>query len=699
MSSLDPLFAPSSVAVVGDSPTGGRGATMREHLVRLGFPGPVHPVNPKYETIDGRRCYPSLPAIGEPVDAVLIAVSAKRAVATLRDAAAVGARAAVVIASGFAEADASGRELQAELAGIAEETGIALCGPNCYGVIDFTSRFAGYGGPVPRSLRAGNVAMLLQSGALTHAVLNPSSPRGLGLSHLVTTGNEAVVRLGEYVRRAVDDPATKVIACFIEGLRDPEVFAEAVVAARAAGKPVVVCKTGRSEGSRRAAVAHTGALAGNDSAFDALCDAAGVVRVDDLDQLVETCLLLAADHPVEPPFAFASISGGGSGVMADLAAAEGLELASFTESTAAELRAVLPDFANVGNPLDLTGAVGERPELTTETVRVLDAAAEVGTVAFALNASTADNDVEIGLYASMLGNAALGTGNTPLVGFTMTSGGMAPPVAEVAARAGIPLLMGMRETIAALARVSRARARRRDWTPPATPPGAPPARTVLSESESAARIAAAGLTLPEQAIVDTVDDAVAAASRIGYPVVIKAESPAIPHKTEAGCVAVGPANQEQARAAAERVLAAAHRAAPGEPVRLLVAELVPDGVDLLVGGIAEPGVGHLLVVGLGGTLAELFTLSPQRILAPVHRSEAEELLASGTVGTLLAGYRGAPAADIEAAAAAITSVSALLAANPDIQELDINPLRVLPRGQGIRVLDALVVLGSDPTAQ
>lgn len=698
MSALDALFTPSSVAVVGDSPTGGRGATMREHLVRLGFPGRLHPVNPKYETIDGRRCYPSLQAIGEPVDAVLIALSAKRAVSTLRDAATIGARAAVVIASGFAETDASGRELQAELAAIAADAGMAVCGPNCYGVMDFSTRFAGYGGPVPRSLEAGNVAMLLQSGALTHAVLNPSSPRGLGLSHLVTTGNEAVVRLGAYVRRAVDDPATKIIACFVEGLRDPDEFADAVVRAREAGKPVVVCKTGRSEGSRRAAVAHTGALAGNDAAFDALCEAAGIIRVDDLDQMVETCLLLSTGRAVESPVVFASISGGGSGVMADLAAAEGLELAAFSESTTARLREVLPAFANVGNPLDLTGAVGEHPELTTETVRVLDAAAEVGTIAFALNASNADNDVEIDMYAGMLANAAAGATDTPLIGLTMTSGGMAEPVAEVARVADVPLLMGMRETIAALARVVRARGRRRDWQPPDTPPTAAGTRTVLSESESSAMVARAGLALPDQWLVDTVDEAVAAAEQIGYPVVIKAESPAIPHKTEAGCVAIGPADADETRAAATRVLAAAHRTAPGAPVRLLVCELIPDGVDLLIGGVAEPGVGHLVVVGLGGVHAELFTLTPQRILAPVTDVEATELLRRGTVGKLLAGYRGAPESDLAAAAAAVSTVSRFLTSNPDVHELDVNPLRVLPKGQGVRVLDALVVLGTDKSS-
>lgn len=695
MSSLDALFAPASVAVVGDSPTGGRGAMMRAHLERLGYAGPIYPVNPKYQEIRGRRCYPSLSEIGEPVDAVLLAVSAPRAVTMLREAAGLGARAAVVIASGFAEAGAEGKRLQDELTRVAHDNGIALCGPNCYGAISFVDGFAGYGGPVPHSIGTGDVAMLLQSGALSHAVLNPAGPRGLGLSHLVTTGNEAVVKLGAYVRHVVDDPRTRVIACFIEGLRDPEVFTDAVLAARAAGKPVVVCKTGRSERAKAAAVAHTGAIAGNDAAFDALCRAAGVIRVDDLDQMIEACLLLSSGQTIEPPFAFASISGGGSGVMADLAAAEGLELAQFSDATADRLREVLPSFANVNNPLDLTGAVGEQPELVTAALRVLDDAAEVGTVGFAINASCADDEFESRMYARMLGDAAAGATSTPMVGFTMTSGGMDSSVLATANQAKIPLLMGMRESIAVLARVARARRHRRQWHRPDRPPVSPRRPKTLSEGRSSALLAEAGLRLPAHEIVDGVADAVDAAQRIGYPVVVKAESPDIPHKTEAGCVALGLGDAEQVRLAAERVLEAGRRAAPDSTVRLLVSEMVPDGVDLLVGAVAEPGIGHLVVVGLGGVLTEVLSASTQRILAPVTQAEAEEMLADGVLGRMLAGYRGAPAADRTAAAQAIVAVSRFLVDHPEVHELDINPLRVLPEGHGVRLLDALIVADGD----
>ena len=692
---IDALFAPRSVAIVGDSPSGGRGAMMRENLDRLGFDGAVFPVNPKYDDIAGRRCYPSLGAIGSPVDVVLAAVSAPRAVEAVRDAGRLGARAAVVIASGFAEAGAAGVELQHQLKEAADEFGMAVCGPNCYGVFNPAGGFAGYGGPTPLGLRTGRTALLMQSGALTHALLNPASLRGLGVSHLVTTGNEAVLRLGDFVQHAVDDPDTSVIACFIEGLRDPGRFADALVAAKDAGKPVVVCKTGRSQAARAAAVAHTGALAGSDDAFDALCQATGAIRVDDLDQLVEACLLLSVDNAVRAPVVIASISGGGSGVMADLCAREGLDLAEYSDETATRLRQVLPAFANVGNPLDLTGAVGEQPDLVRAAAEVLGGAPETGSLAFALNASTADNDTELDMYSRMLRDAAAGAkaGPSAFVGFTMTSGPMHPSLVETAAECGVPLLMGMQEAITVMGRVVAARQNSRDWRrnpSTETPAGA---QSVLSESQSKALLDQFGVTLPKEVVVDGVDEAVAAAEALGFPVVVKVDSAAIPHKTEAGCIRVALTSADQVRDAVAEVSTAAEVAGQGAPYRILVAEMVADGLDLVVGAVAEPEIGHLLVVGLGGVLVEL-QARPLAALTPVDPDGARRLLSGAAVGRLLAGYRGGKPLDVDAAVDAICGISRLLTGHPDIAELDVNPLRVLPEGQGALALDALIVRAS-----
>jgi acetate---CoA ligase (ADP-forming) len=692
---IDALFAPRSVAIVGDSPGGGRGAMMRANLERLGFDGAIYPVNPKYDQIAGRPCFPSLSAVGSEFDVVLAAVSAPRAVETVREAGRLGAGAAVVIASGFAEAGSSGVDLQQQLTDAAAEYGMAVCGPNCYGVFNLAGGFAGYGGPTPVGLRRGGTALLMQSGALTHALLNPASLRGLGISHLVTTGNEAVLRLGDFVQHAVEDPDTSVIACFIEGLRDPGRFADALVAAAAAGKPVVVCKTGRSQAARVAAVAHTGALAGSDDAFDALCEATGTVRVDDLDQLVEACLLLSSKQPVRAPVVIASISGGGSGVMADLCAREGLALATYSEETAGRLREVLPTFANVGNPLDLTGAVGEQPDLVTSTTEILGAAGEIGSLAFALNASTADNDAELGMYSTMLRDAAAGAkaSTSAFVGFTMTSGPMHPTLIETAAECGVPLLMGMQEAITVMGRVATAQRNRRDWQRSARAGSPGGERRVLSESESKVLLAEAGVMLPRETVVSTADEAVAEAEAVGYPVVVKVDSAAIPHKTEAGCIRIGLTTPAEVRTAVSEVSAAADVAGAGAPYRILVAEMVPDGLDLVVGALVEPEIGHLVVVGLGGTLVEL-QAGTRSALTPVGPGEAHDLLGSKPISRLLAGYRGGSALDTEAAAASIAAISRLLEAHPEILELDVNPLRVLPEGKGAVALDGLIVTGS-----
>ncbi len=691
---LDALFRPRSVAIVGDSPGGGRGAVMRGHLERLRYEGAIYPVNPKYTDIGGRRCYPSLGVIDGPIDAVLVAVSAARAVETVREAGELGAKAAVVIASGFAEAGESGVELQERLSAVAHEHGMAICGPNCYGVLNLAGGYAGYGGMTPDGLQRGGTAILMQSGALTHALANPASLRGLGVSHLVTTGNEAVLRLGDFVQHAVDDPDTSVIACFIEGLRDPGRFADALVAAQAAGKPVVICKTGRSQAARAAAVAHTGAIAGSDDAFDALCEATGAVRVDDLDQLIEACLLLSRGRHVREPVVLASISGGASGVMADLCAREGLALATYEPATVAGLESVLPDFANVNNPLDLTGAVAEQPDLVQRTAGALSQAQEIGTVAVALNSPTADSEFELGLYQAMVTDAAAGLkgSDVSLVAFTMTSGPMAPGLVEAAAACDVPLLMGMQETIAVMARSARSRQLRAGWSRVVSPSVGDDRRT-LAESESKALLGEVGVGLPRVVQVGSVDEAVVAAEEMGFPVVVKADSPAIPHKTEAGCVRVGLSTPEEVRSAVQEVMAAAEVAAAGAPFQITVAEMVPDGLDLVVGALAVPETGHLLVLGLGGTLVELQSAT-QRALTPVTRAEARDMLAAKPFSRLLAGYRGAPALDVEAVADAVAAVSSLLVAHPEIVELDVNPLRVLPAGRGAFALDALVVTGT-----
>lgn len=699
---LTALFSPGSVAIVGDSPGGGRGAMMRHQLERVGYTGVVHSVNPKYSDIHGRPCYASVSAIGSPVDAVLVAVSAPRAVATVREAGECGAKAAVVIASGFTEAGPDGARLQAELREVADRFGMAVCGPNCYGVVNLVGGFAGYGGLTPAGLRSGGTAILMQSGALTHALLNPASLRGLGVSHLVTTGNEAVLRLGDFVQHAVDDPDTSVIACFIEGLRDPGRFADALVGARQAGKPVVICKTGRSEAARVAAVAHTGAIAGSDDAFDALCEATGAIRVDDLDQLIEACLLLQSGRHVREPVVFASISGGGSGVMADLCAREGLQLAEFRPETVAGLRAVLPDFANVNNPLDLTGAVAEQPDLVTQTTSALGAAREVRTVAFALNTPTADDEFERSLYQTMLTDAAAGLkgSDVSFVPFTMTSGPMDRELLDAASACEAPLLMGMQETIAVMARSARSRrSQRPGWRRAPGSVSSGDGTCALSESESKEMLQKAGVSVPQLVHVDSAEDAVQAASGLGYPVVIKADSRAIPHKTEAGCVRTGLDTADAVDLAFREVRAAAERAAGGAPFRITVTQMVPEGLDLVVGGLAVPEIGHLLVVGLGGTLVEL-QVGAQRALTPVSLTEAEEMLDAEPFSRLLGGYRGAAALDVTAAAGAITAVSSLLVRHTEVVELDVNPLRVLPEGHGALALDALVVVtGSAVTDQ
>ncbi|WP_169945376.1 acetate--CoA ligase family protein [Microbispora sp. H11081] len=693
---LRPLLRPRSIAVVGASPRRNRGTRVIENLRRFGFSGEIHAVNPKYDEVLGAPCVPSVSALPDGVDLVVVAVGADAALTAVRDAGERGVRAVVLIGSGFGEGSA-GSERAAELRRLLDRYDMVACGPNCYGTADLSEGAAAYSGRIVDPLPKGNVALVLQSGALSHAVTDSAMGRGLGASALITTGNEVSATVSDYVAWYAEDESTDVIGVFLEGLRDAPKFAEACRRARARGKAVVVVSGGRSDLGRQAAMAHTGAVSGAAAALDGLLASVGAIRVNDLDEFRETVLLfshLRRTGVGETGVGVLSISGGASGLVADAAETCGLSLPAFDRDATERLSGILPDFAGVNNPLDVTGSAVEDPSILLRSLQVTAEQPGIGMVVFAMNVGLAGPGQEE-LYraqAKILAEVAAGT-ETPLVLLTMTAGPLDPVIQATLEQAGVPVVMGLRPGILAL----------KSWLewprftltdrPAVEPAGKwPSPYAVASGSDALEALEAAGVPVAPFGVASGVDEVAAVVERVGLPVVLKVESPDIAHKTEVGGVRLGLATAEEAEAAAAAMLESVRGHAPDARITgILVQRMVRgEALECLMGVVDDPQVGLVLSIAPGGILAELMGPAPSRPV-PLAAADVEELLDAGVLGRLLAGYRGAPALDRAALVEVAVRFSALAASLPGLAAAEMNPLLVLPEGQGVTAVDCLLI--------
>ena len=697
------LLRPSSIALVGASEKVGPGLNAWLTLERLGYPGTVHLVTPSRPELFGRKTYPTLEAIADPVDTVFIAVPQAAVVDTVRAAAAKGAGGAVILSSGFGEAGADGVQAQAELAGIARAHGMAVCGPNCLGFLNLAGRAAAWGTTVPDDLPAGRVAAVVQSGSIGLALLNAG--REIGLSYLITSGNEAATTAAEYIDYLVDDKDVGVVIGFFEQLREPQRFIAAARRAAALGKPVIVVKSGRSERGRDAVKAHTGAVAGSDEVCDAAFRAAGVIRVGSLDELVEMAALCAgvAGRPKSRGVAVLSPSGGEIALALDIADAAGLELPP-VGAGASRLEKLLPGFAHVTNPLDLTWAGLYDPNVARECAETLAAEPGVGMLVLLQDAPRSLATQQAERYTRLL--RAVGEGaaarQTPLVVVSNLAVDFHPTFAAAAREAGAPCLRGTAEGLFAVARYTR-------WATAAPADAGPPSPIRIAASVEARRrwaaraagrapveheardiVAPYGIAGPRERFVRDAEAAVTAARELGYPVALKAMVGDVVHKTEHGLVRVGIRSDEEVLAEAAAMLGRAGAGLFG----LLVQEMVRPVAELLVGGRVDPDYGPVIVVGGGGILVEVYKDAAVR-LAPVSEQTAREMIKETRAATLLGGFRGRPAGDVDDAARVVARLSELVADfQSEIGEVEINPLAVLE--QGAIALDCVIVPRGGP---
>jgi acetyl coenzyme A synthetase (ADP forming)-like protein len=668
VSSLRPFFVPRTVAVVGASPREGSiGGELFRNILRADFLGACFPVNRSATSVAGVRAHPNVGAIGEPVDLAVICLPGPAVLDAAAEALAAGVPALCVISAGFAEIGAEGAARQDELVALVRSHGARLLGPNCLGIAVAAPQLNATFGP--RALPRGNIGFSSQSGALGLAVLERAADRRLGLSAFVSVGNKADISSNDLLEYWEDDPETGVVLLYLESFGNPRKFGR--VARRVARtKPIVAMKAGRTSAGARAASSHTAALAGSEAAVDALFNQAGVLRVDTLEDLLDVTGLLAGQPLPRGRNVAVLTNAGGLGILcADACEAAGLSLPQLSEGTVEALRAALPAEASVSNPVDMLGsAVGADYERVLPLL--VDDAAVDAVIALFVPPVVAGADEVAAAVAQAVGDGA----DKPVLVSIISDGGTPEPLLT----APVAAFAYPESAARALGRA----AERAEWL--RRPQGLVPevdgidgkraasiAREAgdrwLSATDARALLESYGVPVVPERAAASVDEAVAAADELGYPVVVKTGVAGV-HKTDVGGVALDLRDDAAVREASERI---------GAP--LLVQPLLHGGVELLIGAVEDPVFGPLVALGPGGTLAELIGAASFR-LAPLTDADAEELVHTGKVARLLGGFRGAPPADTDAVAELLLRVGRLVDDVPEVVELDLNPVIAGPDG-------------------
>jgi acetate---CoA ligase (ADP-forming) len=668
VSSLRPFFSPQTVAVVGASPREGSiGGELFRNILRADFLGACFPVNRSATAVAGVRAYPSVGAIGEPVDLAVVCLPGPAVLEAAAEALASGVRALCVISAGFAEVGPEGAARQDELVALVRSHGARLLGPNCLGIAAAAPQLNATFGP--RALPPGNVGFSSQSGALGLAVIERAADRRLGLSAFVSVGNKADISSNDLLEYWEDDPETDVVLLYLESFGNPRKFAR--VARRVARtKPIVAMKAGRTSAGARAASSHTAALAGSEAAVDALFHQAGVLRVDTLEELLDVTGLLAGQPLPRGRSVAVLTNAGGLGILcADACEAAGLALPHLSDATVEALRAVLPGEASVSNPVDMLGsAVGTTYERALPLL-VQDPAVDAVIVLFVPPVVAGAGEVAESVAR------AVGAGvEKPVLVSIISDGGtpeplLTAPVASFAYPESAARALGRAAARAEWLRRPQGRVPELDGidVKRALSIAREAGDRWLSAAEVRALLESYGVPVVPERAAASLEEAVVAANELGYPVVLKTAVAGV-HKTEVGGVALDLRDEAAVREAAERI---------GAP--LLVQPLVRGGVELLVGAVEDPVFGPLVALGPGGTLAELIGAASFR-LAPLTDADADELVQTGKVARLLSGFRGAPPADTAAVTELLLRIGRLVDEVPELAELDLNPVIAGPDG-------------------
>ncbi len=706
--SLEALFHPSSVAVVGASQRDGYALTTMQNLRSMAYGGSIYPINPRYREVAGLACYPSLEAVPASVQTVVVAVPAAQVPAVIESAAAIKSEVAIVYASGMGEGpDHAGADWAEAVRRSARTSGLRVVGPNCLGTIDFAGGCALWPVVLPSaSLRTERgVGLIAQSGNMPLTLV--SSGRGVRFAKLVSCGNQLDVTATELIDRLLDAEDVTVVAAMLEGVPDLDRFSAVLARAAEQDVPVVVLRAGRTRLGRAATLAHTGSLSGPDHLMRALLRRHGAVDVHDLDELLATCALLgAARRPRGAGIGALSTSGGECALLADLATEEGLRLPPLPAPAAARLAARLPPFIAPTNPLDVTAATWGDTDVYRSAVLALAGAPGVDVVVH-LGDRPAHAPEDDGAWRRILEGLAAGAAETsqPVVSIA-TIGDVRGEHMAALEDLGVVPLAGLRPGLAALAyaagraQAMAARERRRRRPMVADHRRREQARRLLdtgrplvAEATAKALVALYGVDIPAGSVVTSAEAAEAAARKLGFPVAMKLHGPEVAHKSDVGGVLLGVGDSDQARAAFEE-LSERGRQAGFNDSSVLVERQLEGGAEVIVGGGNDPQFGPVVMVGVGGVLTEVLADTAHR-LAPLDREEASEMVGELRAASVLEGRRGRRGIDRDAVADVLVAVGDLLTELPQVRELDLNPILPGPGGRGCVAVDALIVLAGE----
>ncbi|CAN5407586.1 acetate--CoA ligase family protein [soil metagenome] len=690
---LDRLLRPKSVAIVGasDKP-GSLGASVLANLVRHGFAGDVHLINPKRDQIGGRPCLKSVDDLPEGVDAAVLAVPGGAVLETVRALSRRGVGAAVIFAAGFAEGGEEGLEAQREVARIADEHGMVIEGPNCLGMTNYVDGIplTFVETPPVRLNGKPGIGIVSQSGAMAVVLGTTLMSKDLGISISISTGNEAASGVEDYVEYMLGDPNTKAIGMIVEQFRKPARILALAARARVAGKTIVLLHPGKSSAARESAATHTGAMAGDYALMKTKVERAGVVLVENLEELGDVLdLALRCGSIPAGGAAVLTESGAFKALTLDLCEAIGLDLPAPAAQTAAQMRAALPDFIPVSNPMDLTAQALVDPDLYRRTLGPLLADPAYGSVV--LGIIQTDETTSSLKFPPILEAIRALEPDKPVIFAGLDEGAtvQAEYIRDLRA-AGVPYFPSPDRAFRALVRLGTLGSREfaaADAAPIAVemPAG------VVPEYRSKALLAPLGIPFPKGGFAASLEEAKAVAVAVGYPVVLKAQASALSHKSDAGGVLLNIADENALEAAWAKLYANVEAYSPGLTLDgALIEGMGARGVELIVGARSDPEWGPVILVGFGGVTAEM--LHDVRLLPPdlTHDAICAELRKLKS-GALLDGYRGSPALDVDAVAEIIAVVGRLLLGTPSIREIDLNPVVVYAKGQGAVALDALIL--------
>lgn len=692
---ISKLLRPRAVAVVGASEKSGFGGdTCRNILENQADTSHVYPVNPKKETVFGKKCYPTLADLPEEIDLVILCTSQKTIVDFLKQAKAKGAGAAVVYASGYSEVGtAEGKAFEKELVDAAKALDMVVMGPNCAGYINFGDDIFSFAFIGDYKGKKGNIGFVSQSGQFCIDMMKSAEMK---YSFAISAGNSAMVQMEDYLNFLIDDSNTKVIALYLEGVKNPHKFEACLQKAMEKKKPVVILKAGRSPKGQATAASHTGSMAGSDKTYDAVFEKFGVIRADDMQDLRSTASLLATLRvlPRKPAFSAMCLSGGETAVSADTGFLHGIEYPDFSEATLKKLNDMLPDFATPRNPLDMTAALCYDADAFASGITTVmsDPSIEMGLVGLTISDKvTVSNDIMF----EGIRRAFEQIPDKPLAVMSFMEAARNKELVERFQNAGIPVLPTTKYGFRALQHLQdfilhdtiKREAR-------LAIPEAHSANTrALSEYESKKLLADNGVPVDLGYIAKTKAEVKEYAEKIGYPLVMKVESNDILHKSDVGGVMLNIKSLEQAEEAYDKILANAAQHAPNAKINgILMQKMLKAGTEMIIGLNSDPQFGPMLLVGMGGVFVEVFkdaALYP----VPLNHDEALHMLQSLKSFKLLNGYRGNPPADIGALTDMMVKIADFAYRKKDtLKELDMNPLFVYPKGEGVAIADALAVM-------